>query len=113
MVDDDPGILEVVEIILNDGGFETMILNDALKAEEAIRSFKPDLVMLDIWMPKISGEDLCRRIKANPETGGMPVILLSASNRTEKISLECGADSYLPKPFDIEDLIGKIKQMTT
>ena len=110
VVDDDSGVLEAINIILVDSGFKVKTIMRADEFEKVMTSFRPDLVMLDIWMPKISGEELCRKIKGNDDLKKIPVVLLSASNRTEKISKKCKADDYLTKPFDMEDLIETVKR---
>ncbi|HAP37599.1 hypothetical protein A2574_01225 [Candidatus Shapirobacteria bacterium RIFOXYD1_FULL_38_32] len=110
VVDDDSGVLEAIKIILVDSGFKVKTIMRADEFEKVMTSFRPDLVMLDIWMPKISGEELCRKIKGNDDLKKIPVVLLSASNRTEKISKKCKADDYLTKPFDMEDLIETVKR---
>ena len=110
VVDDDSGVLEAIKIILVDSGFKVKTIMRADEFEKVMTSFRPDLVMLDIWMPKISGEELCRKIKGNDDLKKIPVVLLSASNRTEKISKKCKADDYLTKPFDMEELIETVKR---
>lgn len=110
MVDDDSGVLEAIKIILVDSGFKVKTIISTDEFEKVMTRFKPDLVMLDIWMPKISGEVLCRKIKEDDNLKKIPVVLLSASNRTEKISKKCKADDYLTKPFDMEELIETVKR---
>ncbi|HBP51322.1 TPA: response regulator [Candidatus Shapirobacteria bacterium] len=110
VVDDDSGVLEAIKIILVDSGFKVKTIISTDEFEKVMTRFKPDLVMLDIWMPKISGEVLCRKIKEDDNLKKIPVVLLSASNRTEKISKKCKADDYLTKPFDMEELIETVKR---
>ena len=110
VVDDDSGVLEAIKIILVDSGFKVKTIISTDEFEKVMTRFKPDLVMLDIWMPKISGEVLCLKIKEDDNLKKIPVVLLSASNRTEKISKKCKADDYLTKPFDMEELIETVKR---
>jgi DNA-binding response OmpR family regulator len=110
VVDDDSGVLEAIKIILVDSGFKVKTLTKTDKFEKVVNSFEPNLVILDIWMPQVSGEELCRKIKENDNLKMIPVVLLSASNRTEKISKKCKADDYLAKPFDMDELVETVKR---
>jgi len=110
LVDDDVGIIEAVEMILENEGFEVKKLTESIKAEETMKDYRPDLIMLDLRMPKINGEELCIQLKKNDKYKDIPVIILSASNKTEEISKNCGADDFLPKPFDMDDLIAIVNK---
>ena len=110
MVDDDAGVLEAIKIILQSSGFKVKVLLKTDKFEEVVAKFRPELVLLDIWMPMISGEELCTKLKESEKFKDIAVILLSASNRTKRISKKCRADDYLIKPFDMEALIKVVKK---
>lgn len=112
VIDDDLSILEVVKIILEDQGYFVITNSNGIGLEEVITSYKPDLVLLDIWMAKNSGENITLTLKSRPDTKNIPVILVSANNDTETIAKKCGADDFLPKPFDITDLVKKIQKYT-
>lgn len=102
--DDDEGILEVSSIILQDLGYMVHIFTDATHILEEVQKIKPGLVLLDLWMPTGSGEEIARAIKGNPETSNAAVVIVSANINTEKIAKTAGADEALCKPFDISEL---------
>ena len=110
VVDDDAGVLEAIKIILRNSGFRVKVMSKTNKFEEVMGKFKPELVLLDIWMPMLSGVELCMMLKDSDKFKNIPVVLLSASNRVKKISKKCRADDYLTKPFDMEALIKVIKK---
>ena len=109
VVDDDVAILDIVTQMLQDAGYNTL---NALDGDSAIAMInkKPDLVLLDMWMSGTDGRDVCLYIKKNPKTKHIPVIISSANNDTKNISEEIGADDYLAKPFEMEELLNKIKK---
>ncbi len=108
--DDDEGILDVVSIILSDKGYNVEALLDSRKVYNQIRVSKPMLIILDLWMPNLSGEEITRELKKNKATQNIPVIILSASKDTPKIAKKIGADNFISKPFDIsvlEEMVAK------
>ena len=109
IADDDPAILDVVTIILEDAGYE---VSSTEKGEELMdmKDPLPDLILLDIWMLGKDGRDVCRHIKSNPTTQKIPVILVSANREIQKIASECLADTYLTKPFEMDDLLAIISK---
>lgn len=110
VVDDDPGILEVIKIILEDNGYEVCVLSDGKEVVKKILNFEPNIVLLDIWMSGIDGGVITKILKSNERTKTVPVVIFSASNDTERLAKEMGADDFLTKPFDIPDLVAKIKK---
>jgi CheY-like chemotaxis protein len=113
LADDSVTIHKVVEIILTAKGFTLKAVGDGETALEEVRSFKPDVVLADIEMPGLSGYELSEKIKKNPSTKDIPVILLAGAFETIDNSLaqRSGASSILIKPFESEDLIGKIREV--
>lgn len=114
IVDDDPGIVKVISVILKTNGFEVV---DALSGAEALALIKaelPDVVLLDIMMPDVDGFEVCRQLKADPETKDIPVIFVSAKTGMDHVDkgMELGAEGYIIKPFAPAVLIAKIKEMT-
>ena len=106
IADDDAGILDSLSIILEFEGYDvSTTLNGAalLNMDE-----KPDLVLLDILMSGVDGRDICRQLKRTESTSKIPVVLLSASKDIEHSALEAGADDFLAKPFEMDDLLKKI-----
>jgi CheY-like chemotaxis protein len=108
VVDDDRVIQQLLEVNLELEGYEVVATAaDGKEALEKIAELKPDLVILDIMMPKMDGLEVCRRLRADPELAKIPVILLSARAQDMDIreGLEIGASAYLTKPFDPVELL--------
>jgi len=110
VVDDEVYILHILDFSLGAEGYEVITAADGEEAVERARVEKPDLVVLDIMMPKVDGFEACRRLKGNPETNQIPVILLTAKGREvdRQMGMEVGADDYIVKPFSPTKLIEKI-----
>ncbi|WP_259071392.1 response regulator [Mucilaginibacter sp. X4EP1] len=109
-VDDDKDILEVLQYILEDSGYEVDTLSDGHYLFEKIRSQTPDLILLDIMLGNMDGRELCRNVKALQETNNIPVILVSASHNVPNNASNIGApNAFIAKPFDIDDLLAIIK----
>ncbi len=108
IVDDDPNICELLRLYLQKDGFETIVANDGETAVEYAAKYTPDLILLDIMLPKLDGWQVCREIRKTSET---PIIMLTAKGETfDKIlGLELGADDYISKPFDTKEVIARIK----
>jgi DNA-binding response OmpR family regulator len=109
IADDDWSILEVLEMILEDEGYEVEKTLDGDKIYN-LTTHLPDLLLLDIWMSGIDGRDICRYVKAHDRLKNIPIIMVSANKDTEHIALEVGADDFLAKPFDIDDLLTKVRK---
>lgn len=108
IVDDDENICELLRLYLEKDGFETVVANDGEKAVEFSAKYNPDLILLDIMLPKLDGWQVCREIR---KTSAVPIIMLTAKGETfDKIlGLELGADDYVSKPFDTKEVIARIK----
>ena len=108
IVDDDNNIAELVSMYLVKECFDTHIANDGEAALATIESYQPNLVVLDIMLPGISGYDVLRELR---KTSNLPVIMLSAKGETfdKVLGLELGADDYVMKPFDTKELVARIK----
>ena len=103
--DDDQGILDVLEMLLEPEGFEVSKEIDSTLLFDRVKTEKPDLLLLDLWMPVLSGYDLIKKIRKDREVKNLPVIVLSASRNEKDIALETGANHFMAKPFDIEEII--------
>ncbi|KQT18163.1 hypothetical protein ASG31_05365 [Chryseobacterium sp. Leaf404] len=103
--DDDQGILDVLEMLLEPEGFEVAKEIDSTLLYDRVRTEKPDLLLLDLWMPILSGYDLIKKIRSDREVKNLPIIVLSASRNEKDIALETGANQFMAKPFDIEEII--------
>lgn len=109
VVDDDLAILEVIKIILEDKGYNVLTNSNGATVHTSIEEHQPDLILLDIWMSGFDGRDISKKLKSHHKTQHIPVIVISAHNDTEKMAKEAGADDFLAKPFDIEDLLTKVE----
>ncbi len=109
VADDDPAIVDALQLMLEDAGYdvETTVNGESVKD---ICVDCPDLLLLDIWMSGIDGRDVCKFIKTQDLTKDIPVIMISANKDTAKIAREAGADDFLAKPFDMDELLGKIEK---
>jgi DNA-binding response OmpR family regulator len=110
-VDDEPNILLSIEFILEMEGYEVHTAHDGDEALEVARRVRPDVILLDINMPRKDGYEVCRILRGQAEMDGMKVIMLTAKGQTleRKKGLEVGADEYVTKPFSSEDLLQKIR----
>lgn len=108
VIEDDRDILDMMQYILEDAGYQVLPSNEA-EPIEAIIEQQPDLILLDERLAEIPGHELCRHIKTHPLTRWIPVVMVSAARDLDKIADHCLADSYLPKPFDLDALVGLVK----
>ena len=113
VVDDEPGIVEIVRVNLECEGYAICKAFDGQEGWRKVRSEKPDLVIVDIMMPKMNGLELLERIKADPHICGVPVIMLTVRAEDMDViqALEKGAVEYLTKPFDPIDLVRTVKKI--
>jgi len=109
--DDDEGILDMLALILEDEGFEIISETNSLNINNVIEIEHPDLLLLDLWMPVLSGDQVLKMLKKNPETSKLPVIIISASIEGKKIATEAGANNFIAKPFDVDELVDKVQQL--
>jgi two-component system response regulator MtrA len=108
VVDDDTALAEMLTIVLNNEGFETVVCGSGDKALGAFREKRPDIVLLDLMLPGMDGVDVCKAIRAE---SGVPIVMLTAKNDTVDIvvGLESGADDYIVKPFKPKELVARIR----
>lgn len=107
IIDDEPFILMMVEDKLRKAGLEVATLRESVGAIDKIREMKPDLVILDWMMPELSGIELCRMLKSDPELCDIPLFMLTAKGQEdeEKMGFLCGVDRYITKPFSPKALL--------
>ncbi|HKQ56248.1 MAG TPA: response regulator [Candidatus Eisenbacteria bacterium] len=110
VVDDEIYIVHILDFSLGMEGYEVITALDGEQALEKARAEKPDLIVLDIMMPKLDGYETCKLLKGDAATKDIPVILLSAKGRNvdQKIGFEVGADDYITKPFSPRKLVERI-----
>jgi len=112
VVDDEPNIVLSLEFLIKQAGYEVRVARDGDAALKAIEERLPDLVLLDVMMPKRDGFDVCETIRANPVWKEIPIIMLTAKGRDieREKGLALGADAYITKPFSTRDALDQIKQ---
>ncbi len=113
IVDDEPNIVTALEFLLQRSGYEVMAAQNGDEALKRVESFAPDLVLLDVMMPRISGYEVCRRMRERPDWKHIKIIMLSAKGREAEVSkgVSLGADLYVTKPFSNSELVGKIGEL--
>jgi len=107
--DDDPGIIDLLGVILEDTGHDIITEINSLNVPALIEREKPDLLILDLWMPVVSGDQLLQMVRKNPDLENIPVIIISASRDGKAIANKFGATAFVAKPFDIDDLINTVE----
>ena len=113
VVDDDRVIQQLLEVNLELEGYDVQIAGNGDEALKTLKSFQPDVVLLDVMMPKLDGREVCRRIKGDPSTAHIPVVFLSARAQDMDVNsgLELGASAYITKPFDPVDLLETVQKV--
>ncbi len=113
VVDDEPANLELAEALINAEGYQIVTASDGEAGVEMVRDQKPDIVMMDIVMPKMNGIEACRKIKTNPLSYATPVVMVTALNSPEEKlkAIKAGADDFISKPFDRMELSARLRSL--
>jgi len=113
IVDDEPEGIELVEFNLKQSGFAVASAADGAEAIRKARSLRPDLIVLDVMLPEIDGFEVCKMLRRDPSTAGVPIIMLTAkAGEIDRVlGLELGADDYVTKPFSPRELLLRIKKV--
>lgn len=111
--DDDSGISEVIKIILEQAHYHVTTICNGRAIQKKIKEYQPDVILLDIWMPGISGKEIITLLKRDKQLSHIPIIVISALSDTEKIAQKYGADDFLPKPFEAENLLALVKKYSS
>ena len=113
VVEDDPVILRLLEVNFDLEGFSVLVAQDGAEGIEVAQAKRPDVIVSDIMMPKVSGLELVETLKADPTTASIPIILLSAKAQSGdlKLGMDSGADDYVTKPFEPLDLIDRVNAL--
>jgi len=113
IVDDEVQLVEMIKMRLEASGYEIIFAHDGQDGLDKAKKEKPDLMILDLMLPKIDGYKVCRMLKFDEKYKQIPIILFSARAQDEdkKMGQEVGADAYITKPFDPQALLGKIKEL--
>ncbi len=109
VIDDDKDLLEVVHALLTKRGFVVEIDNNWENGFEKIKKFKPQLILLDVFLSGVDGLEICKQLKSNPHTSQIPIVIFSAyPGIAESVIYEYGADDFIAKPFEVNDLVDKM-----
>lgn len=113
IADDEPDFVELISMRLEVNGFEVVAAKDGQEAIDKTKKEKPDLLILDLMMPKLDGFEVCRMLKFDDNFKNLPIIVLSALDQQQdrEKAIEAGADEYFIKPFDLSLLLTKIKNL--
>ena len=113
IVDDEPNIVLSLEFLMQREGYQVATAVDGDAALEALAAQAPDLVILDVMLPKMNGFDVCRRIRADPRWKGIRILILTARGRETEVSkgLGLGADLYVTKPFSTKELMAQVREL--
>ncbi|MBB6502539.1 response regulator transcription factor [Pedobacter cryoconitis] len=110
VVEDDQDIRQIIEIILEDEGYKVRLFPDISSFHAAKADTIPDLYLLDVMLPDGNGLDLCKEIRTSQQTKDIPIIVMSAHAREEAIFKQCNPNDFISKPFDLNDILFKIKK---
>jgi DNA-binding response OmpR family regulator len=113
IVDDEEGVRALVRMTLDNGAYQIIEASEGLEALDLAREYRPDLVLLDVMLPDVSGMDVCRKIKDDPELASTTVVMLTARAQTSDVgdAEEAGADGYFTKPFSPIALTRKVESI--
>ncbi len=113
IADDEPNIVVSLEFLMKQKGYVVKVVNNGQDALAAVGEFAPDLVLLDVMMPRLSGYELCQKVRENPAWSGIRIIMLSAKGRDVEVTkgIAVGADAYVTKPFSTKDLLAKVAEL--
>ncbi len=113
VVDDEVNIIQILEFSIGSEGYEVVTASNGEEAIDKARREQPDLIILDVMMPRIDGYEACRILKSNPITKNIPVVLLTAKGRDidKRLGFEVGAADYIVKPFSPNKLVDRVHQL--
>ena len=113
IVDDEPNIVLSLEFLMRKAGFEVAVAKDGEEALAQVARLNPDLVLLDVMMPKKSGYEVCEALRADPARAGMKIVMLTAKGRDTEVAkgMALGADAYVTKPFSTKDLVVQVSDL--
>lgn len=113
IVDDEPNIVAALEFLLEKNGYEVKVAGNGADALEQLDAFRPDLVLLDVMVPKLSGYEVCQRMRSEPRWRDIKIVMLSAKGREVEVNkgMSLGADLYVTKPFSSAELVATIHRL--
>jgi len=113
VVDDEPLTQDLLRLMLEPAGFRVTGAEHGLEALQKVQESKPDIMILDVMMPYMDGITVCRKIRSNPETADLPIVMLSGKTHLNAVEegIEAGANRYLAKPMSRNDLIQNLREV--
>lgn len=113
IADDEPNIILSLKFIMEQAGYDVRVARDGDDAMAQMAQYPPDLVLLDVMMPKLTGYDVCQAIRANPDYAGTRIIMVTAKGREaeREQGLAVGADDYVTKPFSTRDVLKQVQSL--
>jgi DNA-binding response OmpR family regulator len=113
IADDEPNIVVSLEFLMKQKGYDVRVVTNGEDALQAVGEFGPELILLDVMMPRLSGYDVCQKVRENPAWAGIRIIMLSAKGRDVEVNkgMAVGADAYVTKPFSTKDLLARVAQL--
>ncbi|MBU0657073.1 MAG: response regulator [Gammaproteobacteria bacterium] len=113
IADDEPNILISLEFLMKREGYRVVVAHDGQEACELIANEHPDLLLLDVMMPRKTGFDVCHEVRANAEFKALPILMLTAKGRDTDVTkgLAMGANAYMVKPFSTKELVQKVREL--
>ena len=110
VIDDDPDILEAVQLILETGGYDSDVTTKGEETYKKVDTYRPDLIILDVLLSGNDGRMICKNLKQSKDTKKIPIIMISAHPTAKDSVKQCGADSFIAKPFSVTELLAEIKR---
>jgi DNA-binding response OmpR family regulator len=113
IADDEPNIVLSLEFLMQRAGYDVEVVDNGEDALKRAAEDPPALMLLDVMLPRLSGFEVCQRLRALPACRALPIIMLTAKGRDGEVSkgLALGATAYVTKPFSVQDLVGRVKQI--
>lgn len=113
IVDDEPNIVLALEMLMKREGYEIRTVGDGERAVEAAETFRPDLILLDVMMPRMDGYEVCQRLRSDRVLKDVVIVMLTAKGRAveREKGLALGADLYITKPFSTREVVQKVKEL--
>lgn len=109
-MEDDPQVARLIKLVLSRNGYEAEVVSDGLKAMARAKLTKPAMIFADLSIEGMGGQALCSALKGQPETKGIPFIVVSGDRDVAEKARMCGADDYMGKPFEFDDLVRLVKK---
>ncbi len=113
VIDDEPEITEIISAFLSNAGYEVKVENSSVEGMNVVKSFMPDVILLDIMMPVMDGYEVCSRLKKEPTLAQIPVLFLTGKDAKDDagMSFQSGGDLFIKKPFSCERLLNMVKMV--